>query len=477
MKRKLALLLACVLMVSTFAACGDQKTSSKGDVPTLTWYIPGATPADCDLVEAEINKIIEPEIGAKLDFIYLDSGAYDEKMNMMMASQTPFDLAFSGWVNKFDKGVSRKGFLKLDKYLDKHPKLKEAVPELAWKAVTADDGIYAVPNQQIYIMWQALYITKKYVDKYNLDVSKVKGPKDLIPFMEKIRDNEPDVYVYKTSLWPFVSVNTTLPVPSLANFMVDNNDPECKVYAAYETEKYLDAAKTIKDFYDRGFIRKDIASSKGSTTSSKQTVITQGAYKPGAEADIARTDRGEVVAIPLGEPFVSADMIRQTLTAVGALSKNPDKAVKLLEMVNTDKELFRLIVHGIEGKHYEKLESGHIRILDSKSYGQHTAGWYYGNQFNSYVVEGKDLDIWDQMRELNETAQKSPLIGFNFDSSKIVNEISNVSAATDEFNGLENGTVDTEQTLAKYKKAANVAGAQAIITELQKQIDAFLQKK
>lgn len=478
MKKKIALLMACLLLMGSLAACGNTQTSGEGDVPTLTWYMPGSRPADVDLVEEEINKIIEPEIGAKLDFVYIDSGAYDEKLNMMMASKTNFDLCFSGWTNNYDRGVSLEGFLKLNEYLEAAPALKEAIPDYAWESVNVGDGdIYAVPNLQIYAMWQALYITKEYADKYNLDADSIKSVEDLEPFLAQIRDNEPDVYPYTPNLYPWNGVGSMTVIAGNGEIRVKNDDDLCKVYKSYETPEYKRGAEVLRDFYNKGYIRKDVASAANDSSSAKATVVTMGAYKPGAEADIANTSRGEVIAIPLGEPCVTREMAVQTLTAISATSKNPEKAVKLLEMVNTNNEVFRLIVHGIEGNHYEVLESGHIRILNKDGYNNHNSGYLFGNQFNSLVVEGKDLDVWEQMAAVNEGAVKSPLLGFGFDSANVTNEVANVSAVISEFSGLNNGTVDTESTLNAYKKKLEEAGIDNIIAEAQKQIDEYLKVK
>lgn len=477
MKRKLALILACVLMVGAFASCGGKEADNSG-VPTLTWYLPGTKPADVDLVEEEINKIIEPEIGAKLEFVYIDSGAYDEKLNMMMASKTNFDLCFSGWTNKYDRGVSLEGFLKLNDYLEDAPDLKKAIPDYAWESVNVGDGdIYAVPNLQIYAMWQALYITKAYADKYDLDADSIKSVEDLEPFLKQIRDNEPDVYPYSPNLYPWNGVGSMTVIAGNGEIRVNNEDESCRVYKSYETEEYKKGVEVLRDYYNKGYIRKDIASASNDSTSAKQTVVTLGAYKPGAEADIALTTRGEVIAIPLGEPCVTREMAVQTLTAVSATSKNPEKAVKLLEMVNTNNEVFRLIVHGIEGNHYEVLESGHIKILNQDGYNNHNKGFMFGNQFNSLVVEGKDIDVWEQMADVNERAVKSPLLGFGFDSTNVTNEVANVSAVISEFGGLNNGTVDPASTLRSYKKKLEEAGIDNIVKEAQKQIDEYLKTK
>jgi len=472
MKKLLSVLIVCMLAIGTLSGCGGKKA----EYNTLTWYLPGETPKDLALVEAEVNKIIEPKIGAKVKFVYLDSGAYDEKMNMMMASRTPFDLCFSGWVNTYSRGVSVGGFLKLNDYLDKTPALKESIPEYAWKAVGVGDGdIYAVPNLQIYAMWQALYITKEYADKYGLDTTTVKQPEDLVPFLEKIRDNEPDVYPYSPGLYPWCEYDSSQVFAGIGDIRVKNVDDNAKVYLAYETEEYRRGVKALRSFYEQGFIRKDIASAASDKTSAKQTVVTQGAYKPGAEYDISKTDRGEVYAIPIGEPCLSQEMALQTLTAISVTTKNPEKALKLLELVNTDEELYHLIVHGIEGKHYETLEDGHIRVLN-KDYGFHNSGWYFGNQFNSLVMEGKDIDIWEQMAEVNESAIVSKLYGLTIDTSSITNEIANISAVVSEFSGLRNGTVDPDATLKAFEEKMKNAGIDKVVEEAQKQIDEYIAK-
>ena len=474
MKRKLALLMACVLMIGTLAACGGSGAGD-GGVPTLTWYLNGTRPADCDLVEAEVNKISEPKIGAKLKFVWLDGGAYDEKMNMMMASNTEFDLCFSGYTNKYQRGVSMGGFLKLNEYLDKMPGLKNAIPDYAWKAVEVNGGdIYAVPNLQIYAMWQGIFITKEYADKYNLDIASIKKVEDLEPFLKQIHDNEPDVYGFNPTLYPWNGVGSELIISNMGDIRVDNEDETATLFKSYDTKEYLEGAKVLRDFYKKGYIRQDIASAANDSTSSKQTVVTIGAYKPGAEKETALSTRGECYAIPLGEPCVSSEMALQTLTAVSVTSKNPEKAVKLLELVNTDKELFRLIVHGIEGKHYEVLESGHIRPMNTEGYNFHTGGWRFGNCFNSYVTEGRDIDVWEQTAKLNETARKSKLLGFTLDTTNIVNEVANLGAIHAEFNGLAKGSVDTETTLEAYKKKMTEAGIDKVMEEAQRQINEFL---
>ena len=102
MKRLLALMLA-VMMVLSFAACGwnENDTTKDGDVPTLVWYVHGDKQQDIASVMEEVNKITVPAIGAKLDLQFIDQPSYTEKMQMMMAAGTEFDICFTGYVNTY----------------------------------------------------------------------------------------------------------------------------------------------------------------------------------------------------------------------------------------------------------------------------------------------------------------------------------------------------------------------------------------
>lgn len=478
MKKKLygffALFMAIVLVLG-MTGCDDANKAD--EVVTLEWYFPAKEYPDTPEVEAEINKIIEPMIGAKIKFMPLDSGAYDEKLNMMMASGDDFDICFSGYVNTYQRGTSMGGFLKLDEYLEDCPELKKAIPDYAWKAVDTGDGIYAVPNMQIYTFWQGLYFMKEYTEKYDFDISKVKKMSDIEPFLEKIRDNEPNLYPFDPSMrgpqpWRLIDGKIE-DIPGIAPLGYDVKTK--KVIFDHEQSFYKDAVDTLRSWYKEGFIRKDVASADSTGGSAKESAVFIAAYKPGAEQDFYVSNGYEVEAVPLGNPVVNQTMATQTLNAVGANTKHPEKAVKFLEVLNTNEEVYHLVVHGIEGKHYEKIGDNTIKLLDTDGYNRSTSGWMFGNQFMSYVIEGKDEDTYLQMKELNETADVSKLLGFSVNTDSILNEVANIAAVHGEYYGLEVGTLPEDAEDAYIKKLKE-AGIEKVRKEVQKQIDEYLSK-
>ncbi len=92
-------------------------------------------------------------------------------------------------------------------------------------------------------------------------------------------------------------------------------------------------------------------------------------------------------------------------------SKNPEKAMEFLNLLNTDKYLRNLINYGIEGVHYEKISNNKIRLLEeSKNY---MVDYYtLGNLFITYVLEDEPENKWDEFKEVNNKSNVSQALGF-----------------------------------------------------------------
>ena len=53
------------------------------------------------------------------------------------------------------------------------------------------------------------------------------------------------------------------------------------------------------------------------------------------------------------------------MIGIGKNSKNPEKALKFIELINTNEELYNLICFGIEGKHYYLDENKQVEYIDN----------------------------------------------------------------------------------------------------------------
>lgn len=469
--------IAVVLTAAAVAGVGGCKKdeTAGGTVPTITWISFGENYKDMKLVLEEANKIIEPAIGARLDMQNIEGSAYEERMKMYMASGNDFDICFtSTWLNDYHKAAQNGGILDITDYVDEYaPDLKTVLPDYVLQSAMINERLYGIPNVQVMTHPRALVALEEYVDKYNFDFKSVKHINDVEPFLEILKKNESDKYPFRPNnidewvllKWEFVLEGS--------NVVIMKDGSTSKLELQFDTDEFKDGLKKMREWYEKGYIRADV-STIGDDTSDKKAnkyVVTCDNWKPGGDAyDIVP----KTYAI-LYEPYLKRNGALQTVLSVGAKSKHPDKAVQLIELMNTDKELYNLMCFGIEGVHYN-LVDGKVKKIENSGYSPNH-DWAFGNQFNAYVAEGQDDDIWEQTQKMNDEAQRSPLLGFVPDLTPIINELSQISAVNEEYAVYKVGADDPANYWEDYMKKLDIAGQHKVLEELQRQVDEFFSSK
>ena len=466
----LALLIA---MMTALTGCGSKETGTV----TLTWLIPGDQQPDLPAVLEEANKIVEKEIGAKIDIQFIDSGAYNERMVMNMASGLDYDLCFTGYVNPYIDAAQKGGLMDITDMIDNYPKLKEAIPDYAWDVADLNGRIYAVPNLQIMATATGIVVFKDIADKYDFDFSTVKTMDDLEPYLEMVKNGDPDVYPYRPNYGTFPW--TSPKYESLdAGLAIKKDGSTSKLEMLRETPEYKHAVETLRDWYLKGYIRADVLSATDDNSDylAGKYAISHSMVKPGVEAEIKNQTGREVIVVPLEEPYLSKNKGTATMIGVGQNSKHPEKALEFIELINTNEELYNLISFGIEGKHYTKNSDGKISIIENSGYSPNAA-WKFGNQFKAYITEGQDDDVWEATERTNNESLKSPILGFIFDNSSVKSEISQISTVASEYSVLDKGADDPAKYLDEYNKKMEAAGQQRVLEVMQAQIDEYWKTK
>ncbi len=472
-KRLLALSLA-VMMVLSFVGCDNKDKGNDGEIVTLRMLMGFANQPDTDMVLAEANKIAEKEIGVRLDIEWIDGAAYPQQMKMNMASGDDYDICFTGYSNKYMDAVNNGGLYDITELVNESKELKAAVPDYVWDMATVDGKIYGVPNVQGFSPKRAAYIYKKYADKYNLDVDSIKTMDDLEPFFEQIKQGETDVWAftpnYGTSPWVQDKVDE---IAGGIGISADANKDNHEVVFKLDMPVYRHAYEIQHEWYEKGYIRPDIISAPEDESQNKKYVARGNGWLPGSDATAGSKEGEEVIIIPVSNSFLTKTLGLSTLLSVGANSKHPEEAVKMIELLNTNKEFYNLIINGIEGVHYDKLEDGRIRQKEDSGY-KPNVDWAFGNQFNALIKEGQDLDVWEQTMKLNDEAIKSPLLQFTLDTEPIKTELSQISAVNEEFHFYQFVVEGLGGKLeADYRAKLEAAGLQKVKDEIQKQVDAF----
>lgn len=498
MKKAIAILLAMLMVLGILAGCSKQEaettepktetaeteSSSALEPVQLTWYIGWAqNTTDAEAVSAAVTDYLKDSLNVEVKLVF--PGDYESQTQMALAAGEDIDICWTGnWGFDYLTNVAKEAFYPLDELLAEYGQgIVETLPEFGLDACKVNGVTYAIPNYQTWVDYNALYITEDVVEKYSYDPTTMTSYKDLEPLLEQIKADNPDSYplVIGYSGAPITRCRVELNYTEISGIKnvggVELDDETCRVVNIYELPQVKECFQTIYEWNQKGYIRSDSAQMEEedmvAAMQNGESVVILNTYKPGDEVTNETRFGQELVTTPYGTPVVTTGQVQATLTAITANCKNPERAMMLLNAVNTDPVLYNMICFGIEGVHYN-LEDGYAIPVEGSTYDP-KCDWAIGNQFNGYYREGQNSDDWDVTKALNDSAIAVPTLGFTFDPSSVSTQIAAVSSVVEEYHDtLAYGAMDPEVIYPEFLAKLEAAGVDDVLAEMQAQVDAWL---
>jgi putative aldouronate transport system substrate-binding protein len=263
------------------------------------------------------------------------------------------------------------------------------------------------------------------------------------------------------------------------NIKVVYVDDNGTVGSWFETEDYKTIIERVHDWYEKGYVYKDSATSAdtGDTMMANGVTFsfsTMSEY--GVEVAKKNATGYDLVVVPIVEVPVQTQNGNTWAWSVPVTSENPEAAVAFMNLMWTNADIMNLLVWGIEGRDYEVNAEGEAVLLPTKEY--QSGDWWFGNQFLAYPAEGNGGDFRVLALADMLSASMSPYYGCVVDTSGIANEITAVSNVLTQYEpALESGTIDPADSsvgLDVMISALHDAGLDIVLAEYQAQLDAWL---
>jgi putative aldouronate transport system substrate-binding protein len=504
MKKVLAIVICMALTLSlcvTASAAPAAKAPSTSKFVKLTWMMHGSNVKDDKAVMAKVNAILKKKINAELEMKWEGWGTYDQKQTLALNGGAPTDIYFTcSWtVNTYQATAKKGAFVRLDDPKNNllascAPNLFKTLPQVLAQAATTDGkkgkGIYAIPTYKEIAQQYHWLFNKRILDKYKIDASQITSNlKDLEPLLKKIKEGEgKDFYPINCdyTVWMRAFTNTDQmenkllvgyafdpvhPSKSAKTFFNRNASPEYKAYC-----------ETMHKYYEAGYINpaaitnnQVMSETWQNTRASGQWAFDIFPYVPGDENSLTDQYNYKFTVKPVQAGIISTTSARGAMNAVSVTSKNPDRAVMLLNLVNTDPELRTLLAYGVEGIHYTK-DDGRIVMKPNNGF----APWVYG-MANVNILPLKDSDPADKYSRMFPKFNKAeglPILGYAPDFDPVKTQMATLNNLADQYNtGLITGASNPATVLVEFNKKLKDGGIDAVIAEVNKQLNAFLTAK
>lgn len=466
---------------SSAAAAATINPADLKPVELSFYYSGGSEQKDQAAVEAELNKLLKDKINATIKLYPIDYGSWAQKINLMVAGNEPFDLIFTAASDGFSAKVAAGNFVELNGLLDKYGQdIKKNLDPVMLQGTQINGKYYAIPVQKEIAAMQGLLLNKTFVDKYSFDVSKIKTLKDLEPMLQTIKEKEPATVV---PFWGTGNVPVLAPFEYIGSRTVPGAiaiGKDTKVFNQWESPEIKEIYTLMRSWNQKGFFQKDPTTQTDASAYKKAGTLFAwwASLKPGTDKESGTTLPYQLVQVNLTEPYLSANGPAGAMTSISRTSKNPERAMMLLNLLHSDKQILNTLVMGLEGVHYTKVSDNVIKKTDKATNYAPGINWKIGNQFLNYLYEQEDPQKWNKFKEFNKNAEISPLLGFTYDATNVKNEESAIANIYKEYNeALGSGVLDPIKALPEYNEKLKKAGMDKVIAEKQKQVDEFLKNK
>lgn len=493
MARRVGIFMVVVLLLST---CLMVSLQAANKPVNLKMYLLGDKPQDTDLVYAEINKLLQKDINAKVEVSFLSWGEWQQRYPLLFASGEEFDLIYAAnWTN-YNTQALKGGFKEITKALLKKyaPKTAASMYADAWEQAKVAGKVYMVPMNFKEIQGVTAIMRGDIMDKYNI-AAPVKIT-DLAPYYEACLKDKmipwnlgsdmnwagyPVMFMWNPTWGYFDSVGV-----KCAYSYDSTNKKSVKVIDMYDTPEYLASAKLVKQWVDKGFWSQSALVNKVPS----RDAFTNGTS--GYDSPNLSTANSVYVSVMTVHPewklrvydgyFGRAPEVKpyiQNGMAISRTSKNIGKALQALDLFKNDQRYFDLLFYGIRGKHYELAADGkNIKPLaDSSKYPPENAcPWGFRDDRLVRSIIGGISNAAELRAAWTKKAFVHPMHFFNFDDSTVKNEVAAVGNVQTQYGKpIDFGMVeDLDKAIAQFKQMLKAAGRDKVTAELQRQINAYM---
>ena len=474
---------------------------------TLKWYLHGSNVTDDSAVMEKVNEYLGEKLNVTLEPIWGTWGDFDEGSTMAINGGDEVDIYFTcSWsADEYNAYAKRGAWVRLDdpsnNLIEKYGSdvwsiLPDVLKEGAVIEGAAGEGVYAVPGFKDFGTQNTWDVNVTLLEKYGYTVEDVAntdffGFGDMLAKVKAGEEAETGETFYPLVIEGVVlermvtnSIIVNGDTGSLLSYYLDPTDVSkdigSKVENKFATEEYQKFAEKVREYYLAGYI--DPALANGTTAndtlvaqqnSAKYLIGTQ-SYALGYEVTTSAARGIEVQYVPCTPPYVDKTSTQGAMMAISTASKNPERAMAFLNLLNTDPYLMMLLEYGVERVHYNLDADNLVEFTAERdNYSPWRNGMGNITLLTPQAGEGKDFFV-DTFIPYYTSAKGIPAFGYAFDPTSVETEVAALTNVTAQYAlPLDCGAVDPATALPEFLQKLEDAGISKVVDEANAQLSAY----
>ena len=431
-----------------------------------------------------VNEILRRDLNMELDLIVLPWGSAREQKRLMLTSGEPLDLMLTNQEESLSY-LANGQLNDLDELIDKYgTNIKATFGEEFYKSADIGGFIYGVPCLNEIGNVPCIGMRKDLVDKYNIDVSSIKTLEDMGPIFEIIKQNEPGISPLHVSADqpPAKQLGMLDLMTDEVAVLPDAGLDSTEIIAITDSEQYRNTLNTLHDWFMKGYINQDAATSSVSFESAFRAGDNFAAVMIWHPISPSSFGGKEMVYAMLGDHIARSGATGVLDYAIPINSKDPDKAMQMLDYLYGSPEVLQLLNWGQEGVDYVYTDKANNLINYPDGVTAETAKYHaqyaynLPNQFLTSSWEGVyKPGVFEELKKFNTEGQRSKAFGFAFNPEGMENQLTALMNVKEKYkSSLDTGSVDPEVYIPQFAQELEQNGIRELIAAKQAQYDAWL---
>ena len=501
MKRIVSIILALAMLlgmvsVSTFAVAEEQL-----EHVTLEWYVSEDEKPGNQDVFAALNAYFEEKINTTVNFHFINNSEYSQKVSAILTAGQPVDIVNANSTLPYVNYSNMDSFVALEELLPVYaPQTYAMIPDDFWGAMEINGHIYGIPSYKDSVQMYCLMVNETLANALDMDFSNVviKNYNDVIPLLYAAYEKRNEVFPEDADLpicrtfpdmeqWlPYETINglAIVNVPGSENFAGKGSGET--VFNKYATDEYRAMCNSIAQMIEDGVLPADCwyyDPDRVYTAEGKWIIGDVGSGYVSVAKNQYSND-WDTMMVPYRDKIATTNYLHAAVECVSASSANPERALMVLELINTDPWVATTLRFGTEGDFWVMSDEEGVLSFEgtrNEDPGNRAHYYWYGAQFgavvHSYVPSGYVANYGELLIAANESAISETNMGFIFDPTPVQNEIAACNGVIGEFEtNLKFGFIpldDVNSNIDEFLAKLEANGAQKIIDEAQAQLDAW----
>lgn len=500
--KKFFVILLCLILATALFASGKSETTTDAssddpfkDYVELTMYSSGSSGQDKNMVMEKFNELLKEKCNTTIDVTCLGWDNYKNQYQLILTTGEKADLMYVN-PSLYSLYAATGAFADLTDLFPKcMPTVYSYFTEGQLEQAKVNGRLYEIPSYESNFSTNGIFYRQDLGEKYG--ISKIDSIESFEAYADAISKNEPALRVIdgnpEQALFQFFKAYYGFEAIAGSNtsiIMVKSIDDIHSIIAYPFTDEYVEWAKRMQSWAKKGYWSSNALSSTTDPWSSIQigkSAITQ-ANADGAKNMMknmeTKVPSSKCAYWPFAEltGYTYVNPVTENGYAIPASSPNAERALRVLEVIKTDQELFDLWMYGIEGRHFSLTEEGNLIRpaigVDPATVNTHSmSGAQYAMRVRNLMRN--DDGIWegydDLMNYLKSVEVLNKFGSVSLDYSDVQVELAAVNQVVQQYGlPINIGIVeDVDSAIAEYRKQLKAAGIDKLLAEVSRQMEAY----